>query len=68
MSKGLLEKQSRPERLREIVGAIKMGKTFSAFDLAVIYDVSINVVYRDIAALKAEGYIPADWEFSRKER
>lgn len=68
MKRGLLEKKSRVERLREIVDRVKKGEKFSAFDLAVWYDVSINVAYRDIKALRDEGYIPKDWEFTRKER
>ena len=68
MSKGLLEKQSRVERLRSIVERVKKGESLSAFDLAVIYDISINVAYRDIKALKEEGYIPKDWQFARKDR
>jgi len=68
MKRGLLEKQSRVERLRSIVERIKRGESLSAFDLAVIYDTSINVVYRDIKALRGEGYIPKDWQFARKER
>ena len=68
MKKGLLDKQSRVERLREIVVRVKKGEKFSAFDLAVIYDISINVAYRDIKSLKEEGYIPSDWQFTRKER
>jgi len=68
MKEGLLDKQSRVERLRSIVERIKKGENLSAFDLAVIYDTSINVVYRDIKALKGEGYIPVDWQFARKER
>ena len=68
MKKGLLDKQSRVERLRSIVERIKKGESLSAFDLAVIYDTSINVVYRDIKALRDEGYIPIDWHFTPKER
>jgi len=68
MKQGLLDKQSRVERLREIKARIDRGEKFSAFDIAVWYDVSINVAYRDIKALKEEGYIPQDWEFARKER
>jgi len=68
MKKGLLEKQSRVERLRSIVERIKKGEGLSAFDLAVIYDISINVAYRDIKALREEGYIPEDWQFAKKER
>ena len=68
MSKGILEKQSRVERLREIVERIKKDEKFSAFDLAVIFDISINVAYRDIKTLKDEEYIPDDWQFARKER
>jgi len=68
MKKGLLEKQSRVERLRSIVERVKKGESLSAFDIAVIYDVSINIAYRDIKALKEEGYIPKDWQFAHKER
>jgi len=64
----LLEIKSRVERLREIVGAVKRGEQFSAFDLAVKYNVSINVIYRDIKTLKDEGLIPNGFEFARKER
>ena len=67
MKSGLLDKVSRVERLREIVDRIKRGEKFTAFDLAVWYDVSINVAYRDIKTLKLEGYIPSDWEFARKK-
>ena len=63
----LLERKSRVERLREIVFAIKHGEKFSAFDLAVRYFVSINVVYRDIATLRKEKLIPGDWAFARKD-
>lgn len=68
MKSGLLDKMSRVERLREIVDRIKREEKFTAFDLAVWYDVSINVVYRDIKTLKDEGYVPSDWEFAKKER
>lgn len=64
----LLDQKSRVERLREIVKAIKQGKKFSAFDLAVKYNISINVVYRDIKALRDEKLIPESFEFARKER
>jgi DeoR/GlpR family transcriptional regulator of sugar metabolism len=63
---GLLDKKSRVERLREIVEAVKQGERFSAFDLAVKYDISINVVYRDVRALLDEGLIPESFEFARK--
>lgn len=69
MALDILKRKSRVERLREIVHAIKdEKKQFSAFDLAVQYDVSINVIYRDIKTLKTEGYIPEDWVFAKKER
>lgn len=64
----LLEQKSRVERLREIVARHKAGQAFSAFDLAVEYDVSINVVYRDIKTLKGEGLLPEDFALARKER
>ena len=65
MSK-LLEQKSRVERLREIVKMVKDGKKFSAFDLAVKYDISINVVYRDIKTLRTEKLIPKGFVFARK--
>lgn len=66
--KSILDAVSRVERLREIVDAVKQGKQFSAFDLAVKYNLSINVIYRDIKALRDEKLIPNDFEFMRKER
>lgn len=65
MSK-LLEQKSRVERLREIVKRVKAGKKFSAFDLAVEYNISINVVYRDIKTLRKEKLIPKGFVFARK--
>ena len=65
---GLLDKVSRTERLREIVAKVQSKVPFSAFDLAVEYGVSINVVYRDIKALREGGYIPEGWIFSKKVR
>jgi len=67
-NRSILDEKSRVERLREIVDAVKHGKQFSAFDLAVKYNISINVVYRDIKTLKDEGLIPVDFAFARKER
>ncbi len=64
----ILNRKSRVERLREIKEGVNKGEMYSAFDLAVKYDISINVVYRDIKTLKEEGYIPKDWTFARKER
>jgi len=65
MSK-LLERKSRVERLRDIVQKVKDGKSFSAFDLCVEYDISINVVYRDIRTLRDEELIPGDFALTRK--
>jgi len=65
---GLLSQKSRVERLREIVDMVSRGKKFSAFDLAVMYNVSVNVIYRDIKELRNAGYIPSDSTFARKER
>ena len=67
MSK-LLERKSRVERLREIVKRVQDNKAFSAFDLAVEYDISINVVYRDIKTLREERLIPVDFVLARKGR
>ena len=64
----LLTQKSRVERLREIVAMVKKGERFSAFDLAVRYCISINVVYRDIKALRDEGLIPEDFAFAPKKR
>ena len=68
MKKSILDEVSRVERLREIVDAVKHGRGFSAFDLAVKYNLSINVIYRDLHTLRDEGLIPKDFEFTRKER
>ena len=69
MSKSsILDRKGRTERLREIVKRVKDGETFSAFDLAVEYDISINVVYRDIQALREEGLIPENFGLARKVR
>ena len=64
----LLSQKSRVERLREIVAMVKKGTKFSAFDLAVRYCISINVVYRDIKALREESLIPKDFAFAPKKR
>ena len=64
----LLSQKSRVERLREIVAMVKKGEKFSAFDLAVRYCVSINVVYRDMKALRDEKLIPETFEFAPKKR
>jgi len=66
--KSILDEKSRVERLREIVGMIARKEQFSAFALAVRYNISVNVCYRDIKTLKDEGLIPADFEFARKKR
>ena len=39
---------------------------YSAFDLAVQFDISLNVIYRDVSALREEGYIPKDWQFEKR--
>ena len=66
--KSILDEKSRIERLREVVDAVKNDEKFSAFDLAVRYNVSINVIYRDVKTLRDEGLIPKDFEFTRKVR
>ncbi len=66
--RSILDRKGRTERLREVVKRVQDGKTFSAFGLAVEYDVSINVVYRDIKALREEGLIPRDFVLARKGR
>ena len=68
MKSKLLEQKSRVERLREIVDMIARKEQFSAFDLAIKYNISINVCYRDIKTLKDEKIIPKTFEFARKER
>ena len=68
MKKSILDEKSRVERLREIVHAVGKGEKFSAFDLAVRYCISINVVYRDIKTLRDERLIPEDFEFAPKKR
>ena len=64
----LLDQLSRVERLREVVTAVKRGERFSAFDLAVKYNVSINVIYRDIKTLREENLVPKDFTFAPKKR
>jgi len=64
----LLEQKGRSERLKEVYAMIVRKEAFSAFALAVKYDISINVVYRDIKTLRDEGLIPKDFVFARKER
>lgn len=61
-----LDRLSRQERLKQVIKDVKDGKDFSAFDLAVRFDVSLNVIYRDISALRDEGYIPVSWKFIRR--
>jgi len=68
MKSGLLEQISRPERLREIVRMVKDKEKFAAFDLAVKFDISINVIYRDIKALRDEKLLPKSFKFARKVR
>ena len=62
-----LDKLSRQERLKKIIQDVKDGKKFSAFELAVEYNVSLNVIYRDISALRDAKYIPVDWNFEKRE-
>jgi len=62
----LLDRMGRSERLRDIVKRVKGGEAFSAFRLAVEYDVSINVVYRDIKALRDEGLVPRDFKLAKR--
>ena len=64
----LLEQKGRSERLKEIYSMVTRGEQFSAFELAVKYNISINVVYRDIKTLRDEKLIPKDFEFVRKKR
>jgi predicted DNA-binding transcriptional regulator YafY len=66
MKSKLLERMGRSERLRDIVKRVQGGESFSAFRLAVEYDVSINVVYRDIKALRDEGLIPKDFKLAKR--
>ena len=61
-----LDKLSRQERLKQVIQDVKEGKHFSAFDLAVQYDVSLNVIYRDISALRDGKYIPEEWTFEKR--
>jgi len=68
MKSHLLEQISRPERLREIVRMVRDKEAFAAFDLAVKFDISINVIYRDLKALRSEKLIPKSFKFARKVR
>lgn len=64
----LLDRTHRIERLREIVRMVRDKEKFSAFELAVKFDISINVIYRDIKALRDEKLIPRSFKFARKVR
>lgn len=67
-SNSVLDKTSRSERLRElVVRIVRKGERPSAFDLAVQYNRSVNVIYRDIKLLRAIGAIPKDFALSRRE-
>lgn len=68
MKSKLLDKKSRVERLRDIVKKVENKEKFSAFDLAVAFDISINVIYRDVKTLKDEKLIPKSFKFAKKER
>ena len=61
-----LDKLSRQERLKQIIQDVKDSKGFSAFDLAVRFDVSLNVIYRDVSALREGEYIPSNWRFEKR--
>jgi len=47
---------------------VKDKEKFAAFDLAVKFDISINVIYRDIEALRDEKRISKSFKFARKIR
>ncbi len=68
MKSKLLDKKSRIERLRDIVKKVEGKEKFSAFDLAVAFNISINVIYRDVKTLKDERLIPKGFKFAKKER
>lgn len=61
-----LDKISRQERLRKIINDVKSGDSFSAFDLAVLFNVSLNVIYRDVKILRNEKLIPDSWKFKKR--
>lgn len=63
----ILEKKSRVERLRELVKRIKKGEKLTAFQLAVEYDKTINVIYRNVSTLRCEGLIPAGFKFAERK-
>ena len=50
-----LDRLGRPERLRDMLRLYKVGESLSTFDLAVKYDVSLAMVYRDRHYLREEG-------------
>lgn len=63
-----LAQLSRVERLRAIVAAAKAKERVTAFDLAVRYNVSPNVIYRDIKELREAEMLPKKWGLEKKAR
>lgn len=62
----LLGHRPKVERLKAIKARIDKGETFTAFDLAVEFCVSIDAVYLDVKTLKAWGMIPVSFVFARR--
>lgn len=52
-----LDRLGRPERLRDMLRLYGVGESPSIFDLAVKYDVSMAMVYKDRCYLRKEGLL-----------
>ena len=63
-----LAQPSRVERLRAIIEMAREKREVTAFDLAVQFNVSPNVIYRDIKELRDAKQVPSDWQLVKKAR
>lgn len=63
-----LAQLSRVERLRAIMEMARNKEQATAFDLAVRFGVSPNVIYRDIKELREANVLPKDWELAKRPR
>ncbi len=63
-----LAQLSRVERLRAIRDLARDGEQVTAFDLAVRFGVSPNVIYRDIKELREADVLPKGWELAKRPK
>lgn len=66
--KDKLSQKSRVERLRDIINLATASEKVTAFDLAVRFNVSPNVIYKDVKELRDSELIPSTWQLEKKSR